>query len=116
MHIKAHTTRKNTKNLSIVQNNLPRPPGPAYSEDRFIGKDSLLGRLAYSEDRFIGNRPKRMISLFREVTGIGRKGFPGSNSTCTRSDSESIAALIFRMSRMPFDPMKCHPVRRKQRN
>lgn len=110
MHIKAHTTRKNTKNLSIVQNNLPRPP------DQLIRKDSLLGRLAYSEDRFIGNRPKRRISLFREVTGIGRKGFPGSNSTRTRSDSESIAALIFRMSRMPFDPMESYPVRRKQRH
>ena len=47
MHIKAHTTRKNTKNLSIVQNNLPRPP------DQLIRKDSLLGRLAYSEDQLI---------------------------------------------------------------
>lgn len=43
MHIKAHTTRKNTKNLSIVQNNLPRPPGPAYSEDQLIRKTGLLG-------------------------------------------------------------------------
>ena len=37
MHIKAHTTRKNTKNLSIVQNNLPRPP------DQLIRKAGLLG-------------------------------------------------------------------------
>ena len=63
MHIKAHTTCKNTKNLSIVQNNHPRPPRtslfgrPVYSEGWLIRKDSLLGRLAYSEDRFIGNRP-----------------------------------------------------------
>ena len=43
MHIKAHTTRKNTKNLSIVQNNLPRPP------DQLIRKTSLFGRPVYWE-------------------------------------------------------------------
>ena len=55
------------------------------------------------------------ILLCRFISGVGRQYLSGGNSTGTCGNCQSIAPFIFRVTCMPFNPMKGNTMRLQKR-